>query len=194
MYYDFDGRLAFSRGVREQCDIATLEVMIPRCSSVVKTDEISDRAGVDYVVTLWRGAELCVDAKAREVGCSRYWKHGPEVALESWSVRPDGKYSVLPSDSKPGWTLSTVNPVDLILFTFDPHDCEDVFLVSFPLLRIAFHDNYRPWRQRYMIGRQDSGRWESECVFVPIEEVFYGIERVSRGRLVIQNPAAAEAR
>lgn len=189
-YYTFDDRLAFSRGIREQCDIATLRGMIPGSRTVVKTNGQMDRAGVDYIVTLWRGAELLVDGKAREGGCSRFWRDGPEVALEAWSVCADGKYGIVPSESKPGWTLSTANPVDLILFTFDPIDCDEVFLISFPLLRIAFYTHYKEWRRQYRPRRQDSGQWESECIFVPIGTVLMAIQGVSRGRLRIAEEAA----
>ncbi len=185
--YDFQTQLDFSRGVREVSDIDTIRNMIPGCISVLKTREEMDRQGVDYIARLRKGDELLIDAKTRVRGCSKYWKSEPEVALEVWSVRPGGKYQTPQSREKTGWTLSESKHVDLILYTFDPIDCDDVFLVSFPLLRMAFHRHFGKWTKPMNEGGfkrdiQDSFRWESECIFVPIGVVHDGIKAVSTAK------------
>lgn len=185
MIYYFDERLAFSKARRQQWDEATLKKLFPECVSVQKTGVEMDRAGVDYVVTLRRGARLSVDAKARDVGCRRWWRAGPEVALEVWSVRPDGKYRTQRSKAKAGWTLDESKNVDLILFTFHPDDHEFAYTRPLPLLREAFRRNCKAWSAAYKTDVQDSGEWESECVFVPLQVVDEAITAVARVRLVV---------
>lgn len=183
--YDFAERLAFSKALRQQSDEATLKVLFPQCVSVAKTDTDTDRMGVDYVVTLRRGARLLVDAKARDSGCCRYWRSGPEVALETWSVRPGGKYAMPQHKAKVGWTLDESKDVDLILFTFHPDDHKFAYVRPLPLLRQAFHHNYLPWLERFKVDVQDSREWESACVFVPLRIVDQAIADVSKTQLVI---------
>ncbi len=180
MKYDFGERLAFSKGRRQESDLETLRAMFPTCKDVAKTSEAQDRAGTDYVITLRRGAQLRVDAKSRDTGCSRYWRRGPEVALEIWNVRPGGKYRMPQDRAKVGWTLDEAKEIDLILFTFDPGDHIFAYVRPLPLLREAFRRNFGGWRKEYRTAPQDSHRWESECVFVPLLVVDQAIEAVSR--------------
>lgn len=187
MITSFFDKLAFSRGQREQSDIETLMVMLPGCISIIKTDIETDKAGIDYIAALRKGATILIDAKAREPGAAKWWRNGPELALELWSVKPGGKYNTPKTRARTGWTLCEQKQTDLILFTFDPLDTNDVFLFSFQLLRIAFRQNASHWRQVYKIGIQDSGSWESECVFVPVNVVASEVNKISRGKLV-SNP------
>lgn len=184
MIYDFDERLKFSKALRRESDEATLKVLFPTCLHVVKTDTEMDRAGVDYVVTLRRDARLLVDAKARDLGCSKWWKAGPEVALEVWSVAPGGRYNTPEHKAKAGWTLDESKNVDLILFTFHPDDHEFAYVRPLPLLREAFRRNYHAWTAAYKTDTQDSRRWQSRCVFVPLGVVDDAIAAVSRTQLV----------
>ncbi len=194
MNYGFDDRLAFSRGTAELRDIDTIKAMLPGCVEVEKTDGDVDRQGTDYLAYMRRGDVLKIDAKTRDKRAASYWRNGPEVALEVWSVCPGGRFDTPASQARAGWTLTTAKHVDLILYTFDPEACLDVFLMSFPLLRAAFHHNFQEWTKRYTLYKQTSfhgnRRWESECIFVPVDVVFDGINRSSRGRLVIMEEAA----
>jgi hypothetical protein len=180
MTYDFDERLAFSKARRQDSDIDTLRAMFPTCLSVTKTSEAEDRAGTDYVVQLRRGARLLVDAKARDRGCRQYWKAGPEVALEIWSVKPGGKYGRRCGVT--GWTLDESKEIDLILFTFDPADHAFAYVRPLPLLRETFRRNYGDWITTYKSDTQDSAYWESQCLFVPLVVVDQAIEAMSRRR------------
>lgn len=189
MRYDFFEQMAFSKGRRQESDIDTLQAMFPSSVSVIKTDEEQDRAGTDYVITLRRGARLMVDAKSRAGGCSRFWRHGPEVALEMWSVLPGGKYGIPDGEARVGWTLDESKEIDLILFTFDPDDHVFAYVRPFPLLREAFRRNYRDWRREHKAAPQDNvsprgSYYQSECVFVPLLIVDQAIEAVSRKRVV----------
>lgn len=180
MIHDFTETLAFSRGIREASDLEMLEELIPGCTGVTKTCEAQDRAGVDYLATLRRNAVLKIDAKTRKPGASRYWHHGePELALEVWSVVPSHW-----TDGKPGWTLDESKEVDLILYTFEPEDSNEVFLLSFDMLRIAFVRFFHEWRAEYGIKPQDSGNWKSRAIFVPASVVLDAITQVSRYRAV----------
>ena len=181
--YDFDERLAFSKARRQDSDLATLEAMFPSCLSVVKTDEAQDRAGTDYIITLRRGARITVDAKARDRGCSRFWKAGPEVALEVWNVKPGGKYGMPRHRGRVGWTLDEAKEIDLILFTFDQADHDFAYVRPLPLLRETFRRNYQQWAGSYKTDTQDSHRWESECVFVPLVAVDMAIDAMSRRKV-----------
>ena len=172
--------LAYSQGARQATDIETIAALFPGCVSVEKTALAMDKSGVDYTVTLRRGAIVLVDAKTRRIGVSRYWQNGtPELALEIWSIRPTSG-----ANGKIGWTLSELSPVDYILFTFAPADCKRVFLYPFQTLRLAFRRFLPTWKaDGYKLDVQtseDSGRrWQSEALFVPEPVVWVALRSVS---------------
>jgi hypothetical protein len=176
--YGFESKLAFSRGIRESTDLETIRAMIVGCTTVVKADVDLDRVGIDYIATLRRGRQIYIDAKAREAGCSQYWRNGPELALELWSVVPENG-----ADGRVGWTLDEAKQTELVLFTFDPSDHESCYLVSFQLLRMAFHTFLHEWRLAYpsplQKTRHNGGVWHSQCVFVPVPVVYEAINDVS---------------
>ena len=181
--YGFGEQLAFSRGQREATDKDTIKKMIDGCVDCVKTDEATDKRGVDYVATLRRGARVLIDAKARQPGARKYWGPlGPDLALEIWSVIPGPD-----STKKTGWTLSETSEVGLILFTFDSSDTNDCFLVSAQHLRIAFRRSFALWTKLYKPQQQrtvsGSTSWLSESVFVPACVVLAAITDVSKGTL-----------
>lgn len=182
--YSFAEMLEYSRGVREQTDALTIQSMIDGCTQVVKTGLVDDKAGVDYVATLRNGATILIDAKTRTAGCSKYWRQGPELALEKWSVMPDGKYSTPLVRSKTGWTLCESKSVDYILFTFDPSDSAEVFLYPYQLLRMTFRRMLPQWWQTYKKDIQESHKdmqsWESQCVFVPESTVWQALRNSMR--------------
>lgn len=179
--HSFDEKLAYSRGVREQTDQLTIQSMIAGCVKVTKTDSYDDRAGVDYVATLRNGATILIDAKTRTPGAAKYWRHGPELALEMWSVKANGKYWT--KTPKVGWTLCESKNVDYILFTFDPSDSKDVFLYPYQLLRMTFRRMVNQWFKSYKTDVQDSGSWESECVFVPESVVWAALRDSMRTKV-----------
>ena len=178
--YDFGERLGFSRGKREDTDLLSLKKLIPGCICVEKTDITTDKKGIDYIATLRRGSIISIDAKTREKGCSKFWKDGPELAPEIWSVMPGGKYGTRPDNAKAGWTLSESSLVEYIYATFNPEDCDEVFLLPFQLYRIAFRRRLKAWTQNYKVAIQDSGSWESKCVFVPADIVISAISEEMR--------------
>ncbi len=172
----FAETLAYSRGIRETSDLALIGELIPGCVGVEKTGVEEDKAGVDYYAYLRRDTCLKIDAKTRRPGAAQHWKWGePELALEVWSVVPS-----FYTDGKPGWTLDESKDVDLILYTFDPTDSDEVFLLSFGMLRIAFVRFFHEWKDVYKIKPQDSGQWKSRAIFVPASVVIDAISQVSR--------------
>lgn len=185
--HDFKEMLDFSIGRQQYTDIATIQQMIPGCIKVEKTDPEMDRDGVDYIAHLRGGAEVLIDGKNRAPGASRYWKGEPEVALEKWSVRPGGKYN---AEQAVGWTLNESRDVDYILFTFDPDDCEYVYLFAFQLLRMAFRKYCLIWFEQFPHAVQESQfngrRWESECVYVPINVAYDAVREVSQAYLNLE--------
>lgn len=175
MTYDFQERLSFSKGERQSTDQSTIKSLLDGCVTVATTSTELDRMGVDYIATLRKGAEVYVDAKTRERGCSRFWKLGePELAIEIWSVYPGGKYNT--QKGKTGWTLDEAKVTDMVLYTFNPTDCGTAFLFPFQSLRIAARRMVKHWMQRFKVDIQDSGSWESQAVFVPASEVIAAIE------------------
>ena len=182
--YSFQEQLDFSRGVREVDDLETIEALLPGCT-VRKTTKAQDVAGVDYIATLRNGAEIFIDGKARDRGASRFWRSGPEFALERWSVIPGGTFNTPRAQAKTGWTLCEKKQTDMVLFSFDPSDSHEVFLVSFQHLRLAFRANCLAWMASYKTDiqktRQGAYQWESECVFVPAYVVLEAITDASRG-------------
>lgn len=177
----WEQKLTYSFGVRQRTDIETLRALIPGCTGVVKTNRDADKKGVDYIATLRRGAEILIDAKSREAGASRYWQHGdPELALEIYSVKPvPGIHS-----GKVGWTLNEASDVDMIFYTFAQRDTDNVYLLPFQHLRMAFIQNFSAWSRTYRRKEQETekGRlyWRSECIFVPADAVLRAIDSVSR--------------
>ena len=171
MRHDFKERLKFSQGNRGERDAEILKSAIQNCVEVRKTDEDTDKKGVDYIARLHGGAEIGIDVKARDKGASKFWNNGEEeLALEIWSVYPDGR-----NDGKLGWTLSDETNVDMILYTFDDADSKKYYLLPYQLLRMAFQKNGREWVKRYGYKKQESEQWTSEAVFVPAREVLRAI-------------------
>ena len=191
MRYDFESQLRFSRGQREKTDIRTIVDMIDGCVRCEKTGINEDRRGIDYVAELRSGARVRIDGKARDAGCSKWWKRcEPDLALEKWSVVPhlNGNGRMV---QKTGWTLNEKTETDLILFTYDPSDTERCFLLPFVLLRMAFRRFIVSWWKDpdFWTAEQNStgsdGRtWKSECIFVPHWIVMSAIDQVSEGRLI----------
>lgn len=176
--YGFDERLAFSMGRRSETDLQTIKTMLPTCEQVEVADTAEDRRGVDYVATVRGGRRLAVDAKARERGCSYWWRAEPDLALEMWSDI---------GAQRPGWTYDGAKQTDLVFFTFDPSDTDLRYLISWPMLFVAFRKNARYWTRKYKKGIQNSvganGReWRSQCVFVPASVVLQALTVASRTR------------
>lgn len=192
MIQDFGDNFAFSRGVRELTDLESIKAILPGCVSIRKTDEEEDRAGIDYVATLRRGAEVFIDSKTRKRGCSKYWKSYPEVALEIWSVRPGGKYGIPWDRRKPGWTLNEKSNVDMIFYSWDSADTKDTYLVGFQSLRMAFRMHFDLWTKIFKHDIQDSKSWESEAIFVPIDVVLAGIRDAAQNTVREPLPLFAE--
>jgi hypothetical protein len=178
--YRFDDMLQYSRGVREQTDALTIQAIIAGCVSVEKSGLVQDKNGVDYIATLRNGARVLIDAKTRQPGCSKYWRNGPELALERWSVMPGGRYGIPATQSRVGWTLCERKEVDYILFTFPPADAGEVFLYPYQSLRMTFRRMFSQCWARYKHDTQDSGSWESECVFVPEATVWQAMRESVR--------------
>lgn len=175
LVFDFDERLAFSKGVRQRTDAETIRAMIDGCERVDVASTEHDRRGIDYFARLHGGVQIHIDAKARDRGCSQFWKQGiPELALEDWSVVPVNGHS-----GKIGWTLDVSKETDMVLFTFDPADTDRCYLISFQLLRIAFRRYCSRWLQQYKHAPQQNNGWKSHCVFVPVRVVFKAILDVS---------------
>lgn len=167
----FQDKLVFSLAERQTFDKDVLKQAIAGCVQVNKTDDATDRTGVDYIATLSEGARIYIDAKARMKGASRYWKHNePELALETWSVIP---YRDNPG--KVGWTLSESSEVDMILYTFDPSDCKYFYLLPFQHLRLTFIDKLDEWKHKYGTMTERSNGWMSEAIFVPASVVIGAI-------------------
>lgn len=177
MTYHFEERLAWSFGQRQESDLETIKELIPGCASVRVGTVAEDRAGIDYVAVLRRGAEIFIDAKNRSAGCSGFWTNGPELALEIWSVMPDGG-----SQGKTGWTLDEAKRTDMVLFGFDASDSDVVYLVGFQSLRIAFRNNIREWMEQFKVSIQQSDGWKSQSIFVPAAVVLNAIRTESIGQ------------
>lgn len=184
MTYDFNERLEFSKGARQDSDCATIHALLSGCESVSIASTELDRIGVDYIATLRRGAKVFVDAKTREPGCSKWWRGGePELAIEIWSVCPGGKYSVPRSRSKPGWTVDEGKVTDMVLYVFDPQDSTTAYLMPFQSLRMAAREHLPEWQRRFKVDVQDNGTWQSKAVFVPASVVIDAVTKTFTGAL-----------
>lgn len=172
---DWNSKLEYSLSAQQQFDIYLLMNYIPHCISIRKTSVEEDRKGVDYVAVLQNGAEILIDAKTREPGSKRYWKHGEaELALEIWSVVEREKI---------GWTLNNSTNVDYILYRFDRKDWDKFYFIPFQLLRKAFWENGPKWVETYVRKKQKSNSWTSECVFVPASIVLDAVSKIMQGSI-----------
>jgi len=173
--YDFAERLAWSRGQRSNTHMETIQSLIAGCASVEQTTPELDRKGIDYIARLRGGAALAIDIKERSKGVSDHWSKSPlfnqvepELTLEYWSV--------MPYEDQPGvvgWTLDESKLTDYVLYTFDPVDTQEVFLLPFQLLRMAFRRNAVDWMTHFhpktctTNGGNGNGGWTTQSVFVP---------------------------
>src|SRR3990172_4723329 len=176
--FDFYERLKFSQGICQKEDTETIKKMIVGCIKIVKTNTDDDLTGIDYYAYLRGGREIAIDAKRRDKGASKYWKNGhPELALEIWSAIPT-EYN----KGKTGWTLDESKQTELVLFTFE--DIKICYLISFQLLRIAFIKYYPIWKNKYFLPKpQNSGKWKSQCIFIPITEIFNAIQDIQKSEI-----------
>ncbi len=177
MIHDFRQKLEFSLGERQIFDANALKMCFPNCVEVIKTNDETDRRGIDYVARLSGNALINIDAKTREKGASRFWRyHEPELALEIWSVIPTSTNA-----GKCGWTVNDSSQVDYILYTFDKTDTDKFYLLPFQLLRTAFIHNKNLWCNKYVQKTQYSRDWQSEAVFVPASVVISEISKQMTG-------------
>ena len=178
MAYDFRTQLEFSTGSRQiDLDSRALKAYFLNVESVDKTDPEIDKTGIDYIVTLKTGVQITVDTKTRWKGCSRYWKEGPELALEIWSQKwppGSGREDVV------GWTIDTRKQCDYIMFRFDPSDCKQYYILPFQQLNRATRHNYKEWEHRYggqQRQMQTRADYYSTCIFVPAYNVMNAVKR-----------------
>jgi hypothetical protein len=177
---DFYKKLEYSKGKSQQRDIELLRNYIVGCVDVRVTTLKEDMNGVDYIVKLREGAEIRVDAKTREKGASKHWKHGqPELALELFSKNPtkDGDDGII------GWVMNEQKEIDLILYTFHESDSKLCFLIPFQHLRMALWKYGDEWKKKYVIKPQKNKNgnqyWNASCIFIPYKEVLKAICGVS---------------
>lgn len=167
--YGFQDKLTRSKE-RRILDIAALHRAFPNATDVRAGTEQEDRAGADYVVEV-SGRSLLVDVKARERGCSRYWRCDEngcliaELAIELVSV--DG--------ARTGWSLDWSKKTDFIMFTFDPEDHPSCYVIPALALRQLVERYELTMRDKLQTATQQSDYWTSECVFVPIDKLKNGI-------------------
>lgn len=161
-------------------DMDLLKKIIPYCVDVQKTTAEVDKTGVDYIATLSSGARINIDAKTREKGSSKFWRHGePELVLEIFGRIPDknGK------NGKLGWTLDRSTNVDYILYTFDKSDSDKYYFIPFQMLRTAFIQNHTEWEERYEIKEQLNEGYVSKAMFVPASIVISAVANLMEGEM-----------
>ena len=176
MDYNFDMELATSRD-RSAIDKWAIRELLPDCVEVREGNHYEDLAGADYFGQLNNGREVPIDAKSRTPGSSRYWKDEPELPMERWSVCP----SEFHRDGKVGWTLDRSKLTEYILFTFDPDDSRQAYLLPFQQLRAAFLRWGKSWLEVYgkdgdwFYESSNGGEWTSAALFVPASVVLGAI-------------------
>lgn len=170
---DWKQKLEYSLAAAAEFDCRLLKEHIPGCVSVRKTDVETDKTGIDYVATLHGGAEVYIDAKTREQGCSRFWKNGiPELAVEIWSNR---------ERKTQGWAWSGKSNVDYILYTFARSDCDRYWFIPFQLMRKALYENAQVWFRKYPYKTQRSNTWTSGALFIPAPELVAAVTACMEG-------------
>lgn len=180
--YSFQERMAMSTGIATSSRVGDILLAnIPAAVAVERAQPADDRTGTDYWVFRGNGLRpLSVDLKTRKDDpIEKHW--GDDLALEVWSVKGTGKA---------GWTLDETKRADYILWFFIPTG--RWVLIPFPFLLAVFRTNKDKWVSLYKTKPQtsDNKKWESECVFVPRDEVWSEIYRMFGGSLI--KPQAPE--
>jgi hypothetical protein len=170
--YDFQAKLSESQISHGEKYEEVIKRLLPGVISVEKTEVDVDKTGIDYITTLRKGAEIGIDLKVRAKGCSAHWANGEELALEIWSVCPNNRNKGIA-----GWTLDEAKKTDYTMHVFHKTDSNKIFLLPFQLLRKSFVNNFGIWNKRYKKAKQDSGGWQSECLFVPARVVVDAIRQ-----------------
>lgn len=168
--FNFSAKL---RGSRDWSGsyVDTIQSLLPGCESVKPCNRAKDRGGADFVASI--GGELLnIDAKTRDSGCSRYWRSGPELAIEYWSACPEYKNETH-QDNKPGWTFDPAKSTNYILYVWEPQDSKDCYLVPIIELSKLASANRLKWADASRLTWQSTnrGRWYSACSFVPAREI-----------------------
>ncbi len=157
--YDFTEQFAYSEGVANDGHLEIiLRDRIPQCMNVTRATEIEDRSGTDYWAHRGGGLRpLSIDLKARAVDPLNFtFNPSDDVALETWSV----------IGQKVGWTRDESKTTDYILWFWQP--TRRFLLIPFPPLCKVFQRYWKSWREQYEVPPpQNSGGWQSECVYVP---------------------------
>jgi len=169
--YEFNERLIFSTQSNGRPFEEIISTVLPGIISVEKTNVEIDKTGIDYIATLRRGSKINIDLKLRDIGCSKFWKHGEELALELWSVVPDDIHKT----GNVGWTLDESKKTHYTLHAFNKLDSDKIFILPFQLLRKSYINNFKEWntiykhgtQTSYKHGTQSSGTWKSECILCP---------------------------
>ncbi len=167
--FSFDKQLAWSEGFLDEGIAKILASRIPECYEAERADNDSDRQGTDYWAKRRNLPPLSVDVKVRSKDYSLRGKD--DLALETWSVK----------GQKVGWTRDTSKRTDYILWFWQ--DTGRFFIVSFPALCRVFCHHWQKWLGKYEHETQDSGRWQSECVFVPRDVVIRALQSWCSGKI-----------
>lgn len=166
---DFAEQLAWSDGIAPDGVERILRDRIPGCVAVRRANVREDRNGTDYwAVRIEPLRPLSVDLKARREDWAA--RGEDDLALETWSVIGE----------RVGWTRDISKQTDFILWYWS--DTRRFCLVPFHALCRVFRSRWKEWSAMYHVPPpQDSGGWQSECVFVPRVVVQDAITRWQNG-------------
>ncbi len=159
--YSFKKMLEMSR-----VDVkAILMANIPGAVDVHKSIETDDRNGTDWWVERKDTNDLSIDCKIRKEDWAAKGPNTDDLALETWSVV---------EQEIPGWTRRTDKQTDSVLFFW--LNTQRWCLMPFPMLVTVFSKRWMEWKDKHKTARQitptSNGRYHSECVFVPRQEVW----------------------
>jgi hypothetical protein len=79
--------------------------------------------------------------------------------------------------SVPGWSRDETKQTDYICWYFETTG--RTVLMPFPMLCAVFMEKWQEWRETYRPRIQNSGRWRSECIFVPRSVIWEAITQNS---------------
>lgn len=158
--YNFQEKLQGTQGVEIDKQICRIfRKLFPEINQIRLATIEEDKKGTDYFLDFEQIRSIRIDVKIREQDFGKN-----DLALEVWANM---------EHEKVGWTRDSQKETDYILWLWK--DTARYHFIPFLLLRRIFEIHFKTWMSQFKTAIQDSGDWQSQCVFVPVNIIWRAI-------------------